>query len=33
MLRLIKLEPDIRPYLASMIVRAIYNAGDALMVP
>ena len=33
MSRLIKLEPDIRPYLAAMIVRAVHRAGDALIVP
>ena len=30
---LIELEPDIRPYLAAMIVRAVHRAGDALIVP
>lgn len=33
MARLVEIEPDIRPYLASMIVRAIHRAGDALVVP
>ena len=33
MSRLIELEPDIRPYLAAMIVRAVHRAGDALIVP
>jgi hypothetical protein len=33
MARLVEIEPDIRPYLASLIVRAVYRAGDNLVVP
>jgi hypothetical protein len=33
MSRLVEIEPDIRPYLASLIVRAVHKAGDALVVP
>lgn len=33
MSRLVEIEPDIRPYLASLIVRAVYYANDALVVP
>ena len=33
MSRLIEIEPDIRPYLAAMIVRAVQRAGDALVIP
>ena len=33
MARLVEIEHDIRPYLASMIVRAVHRAGDALVVP
>ena len=33
MARLLEIEPDIRPYLASLVVRAVHRAGDALTVP
>ena len=33
MARLLEIEPDIRPYLATVVVRAVRNAGDALQVP
>ena len=33
MSRLIEIEPDIRPYLATIVVRAVQRAGQALTVP
>jgi len=33
MARLVEIEPDIRPYLASLIVRAMYRANDTLVIP
>ena len=33
MSRLVEIEPDIRPYIAAMIVKAVQCAGDALVVP
>lgn len=31
--RLLEIEPEIRPYLASLVVRAVHRAGDKLVVP
>ena len=31
--RLLEVEPDMRPYLASIIVRAVQKAGDSLVIP
>lgn len=33
MARLLEIKPDIRPYLAALIVRAVQRAGDRLIVP
>lgn len=33
MSRLLEIEHDIRPYLASLIVRALHNAKDTLVIP